>query len=55
MNSESSNSHSGHGMPTGDARALKITGWLTGVYFVVELAIGYWSGSVAVIVWQTER
>ncbi len=38
-----------HGMPTGDARALKITGWLTGVYFVVELAIGYWSGSVAVI------
>ncbi len=33
----------------GDARALKITGWLTGVYFVIELAIGYWSGSVAVI------
>ena len=41
--------HSGHGIPTGDARALKITGWLTGIYFLVELAIGYWSGSVAVI------
>lgn len=41
--------HSGHGMPIGDARALKITGWLTGIYFVIELGIGYWSGSVAVI------
>ncbi len=49
MNSRKKSTHSGHGMPTGDARALKITGWLTGVYFVVELAIGYWSGSVAVI------
>ena len=36
-------------MPTEDARALKITGWLTGIYFIVELSIGYWSGSVAVI------
>jgi len=41
--------HSGHQMPTGDANALKITGWLTGLYFIVELAIGYWTGSVAVI------
>lgn len=49
MKSEKKKSHSGHGMPKGDARALKITGWLTGVYFVVELSIGYWSGSVAVI------
>ena len=49
MSSENKSSHSGHGMPTGDARALKITGWLTGIYFIVELAIGYWSGSVAVI------
>ena len=49
MNSRKKSAHSGHGMPTGDARALKITGWLTGIYFIVELAIGYWSGSVAVI------
>ncbi len=49
MSERKKRGHSGHGMPTGDARALKITGWLTGVYFVVELAIGYWSGSVAVI------
>lgn len=49
MNSDRKSSHSGHGMPTGDARALKLTGWLTGIYFIVELAIGYWSGSVAVI------
>ena len=49
MSSENRSSHSGHGMPTSDARALKITGWLTGIYFIVELAIGYWSGSVAVI------
>lgn len=41
--------HSGHQMPSGDANALKITGWLTGIYFFIELAIGYWSGSVAVI------
>lgn len=44
-----SSGHSGHQMPSGDAKALKITGWLTGLYFFVELAIGYWSGSVAVI------
>jgi len=36
-------------MPKGNVRALKISGWLTGVYFIIELGIGYWSGSVAVI------
>jgi cobalt-zinc-cadmium efflux system protein len=41
--------HSGHAMPTGNVRALKISGWLTGIYFIVELGIGYWSGSVSVI------
>jgi len=43
---------SGHGahLPDGgDRRALAITGWLTGIYFVIELAIGLWTGSVAVI------
>ena len=49
MKSKTHNAHSGHSMPTGDARALKITGWLTGIYFIIELGIGYWSGSVAVI------
>ena len=37
-----------HGMDA-DAKVLKITGWLTGVYFVIELILGFYSGSVAVI------
>ncbi len=40
-------SHQGH--MGGDARALKITGWLTGIYFAIELAIGIYTGSVAVM------
>lgn len=32
-----------------NARALKISAWLTGVYFLIELAIGIYIGSVAVI------
>jgi len=49
------NGHSGHGLshiPAGDganSRALIISGWLTGIYFVIELAIGLYTGSVAVI------
>ncbi|PCH69888.1 MAG: zinc ABC transporter [Rhodobacteraceae bacterium] len=39
--------HSGH-LPSGGV-GLKIAGWLTGVYFVIELAVGLWSGSIAVI------
>ena len=38
-------------MPTAtaeNARALKISGWLTGIYFFIELGIGLWTGSVAV-------
>ena len=31
------------------ARALQISAWLTGVYFIIELAIGLYTGSVAVI------
>ena len=46
-------SHSGHMMPSGGGgdhtRALVISGWLTGIYFLVELAIGIWTGSVAVL------
>lgn len=41
--------HSGHMTPSGDRRALVVSGWLTGTYFVIELAIGLWTGSVAVI------
>ncbi len=37
-----------HGMEA-DAKVLKITGWLTGVYFVIELILGFYSQSVAVI------
>ncbi len=36
------------GAPEKD-RALKISGWLTGVYFLIELGIGIYTGSVAVI------
>jgi len=39
--------HSGH-LPSG-GRALVISGWLTGIYFLIELAVGLWTGSVAVI------
>ena len=45
-------SHSGHGMSSGDGantRALKIAGWLTGIYFFFELGIGIWTGSIAVL------
>jgi cobalt-zinc-cadmium efflux system protein len=31
------------------ARALRIAGWLTGVYFCVELGLGIWTESVAVL------
>ena len=43
--------HSQMSMPSGGdhTRALAISGWLTGVYFVVELGIGIWTGSVAVL------
>lgn len=41
------NAHQGH-LPSG-RWGLAISGWLTGIYFVIELAIGLWTGSVAVI------
>ena len=37
-----------HGVKT-NARILVITGWMTGIYFLIELALGFYSGSVAVI------
>lgn len=41
--------HSGHSPPSGDRKALVVSGWLTGIYFIVELAIGLWTGSITVI------
>ncbi|MGR3464847.1 cation diffusion facilitator family transporter [Limimaricola sp.] len=41
--------HSGHAMPQGSGRELAISGWLTGIYFLVEITVGLWTGSVAVI------
>src|SRR5699024_1486235 len=42
-------SHTGLSPKTGDTRALVISGILTGVYFVIELIVGLWTGSVAVL------
>ena len=44
--------HSAHAMPRpagANDRALKISAWLTGIYFLIELGIGIYSGSIAVI------
>jgi cobalt-zinc-cadmium efflux system protein len=41
--------HAGHMPASGDRKALVISGLLTGIYFLVELAVGLWSGSVAVV------
>lgn len=44
--------HSRHAMPSvggENDRALKISAWLTGIYFLIELGIGLYSGSIAVI------
>ena len=40
-------SHQGH-LPS-SGRALAISAWLTGIYFLIELAVGLWTGSIAVI------
>lgn len=39
--------HEGH-LPS-SGRALAISAWLTGIYFIIELVIGLWTGSIAVI------
>lgn len=48
-NKQAMASHGMHSMAGGNARALKITSWLTGIYFIIELGLGYYSGSIAVI------
>lgn len=47
-NSHEAKGDSFHGVKA-NARILKVTGWLTGIYFVIELGLGFYSGSVAVI------
>ena len=42
-------SHAGHVPGSADRRALIISGWLTGIYFFIELGMAYWSGSLAVL------
>lgn len=42
-----SEGHAGH-MPAG-GRSLAISAWLTGIYFLIEMGIGLWTGSIAVI------
>lgn len=41
--------HGSHVPPSGDRKALVISGILTGVYFFIELGVGIWTGSVAVL------
>jgi cobalt-zinc-cadmium efflux system protein len=41
--------HAGHVPVSGDRKALILSGVLTGAYFFVELGVGLWSGSVAVM------
>ena len=40
--------NAGHMPASGDRKALLLSGLLTGVYFIIELGVGLWSGSVAV-------
>ncbi|MES1945188.1 cation diffusion facilitator family transporter [Salinisphaera sp. PC39] len=48
MNHEQGGSgHAGHMPSSGPGMA--ISAWLTGVYFVIEMGIGLWTGSIAVI------
>lgn len=52
MEQTSSSDMSAHGhaahLPS-SGRALTVSGWLTGLYFLIELAIGLWTGSIAVL------
>ncbi|NEZ03805.1 cation transporter [Wenzhouxiangella sp. XN201] len=47
MSNHDAHGHAGH-MPS-SGRGMVISAWLTGVYFVVEMTIGLWTGSIAVI------
>lgn len=47
--SQGAPSHTASSADGSNKRALIISGWLTGIYFVFELGIGIWTGSVAVL------
>ena len=52
MHHQLPSSPGGHAMPGADAgttRALAVSGWLTGIYFGIDLGIGIWTGSIALI------
>lgn len=52
MKAQEGSQHSGHMMPAATEKnicALKITALLTGIYFVIELGIGIYTGSIAVL------
>lgn len=44
---ETHGGHTGH-LPS-SGKALTISAWLTGVYFIIEIIVGLWTGSIAVI------
>ncbi len=44
---KSGGGHAGH-LPS-SGTALTISAWLTGIYFIIELGVGLWTGSIAVI------
>ncbi len=41
--------HHGSHIPQGQSSGLSLTAWLTGIYFIIEMGIGLYTGSVAVI------
>lgn len=41
--------HHGSHVPQSDSDGLSLTAWLTGIYFIVEMGIGVYTGSVSVI------
>lgn len=45
--SSTTRGHTGH-MPS-SGRGMAISAWLTGIYFIIEMGIGLWTGSIAVI------
>lgn len=49
MTSHTSGSHGPAGHMPSSGRGMAISAWLTGVYFVIEMGIGLWTGSIAVI------
>lgn len=44
---QSKGGHTGH-MPSSGS-GMTISAWLTGIYFIIEMGIGLWTGSIAVI------